>query len=793
MSETLFTACQIARALGKTPRAVRLSLHERGPSGIRMVGGNAAAAWSYASLPEGIRARLDREATARNYRTTEDLLSVPWQTWKPKLPLSDIRQEDIDCATKLRAALVPVLQGLHDTESAAAFEARGLAEYARVFGTHVSARYFRKLIGRTLDRDAGAEDWNRLEIYLPERPKPKSAPQIEVAMCLAQDFADMLDYIAACSNPTRPSQTEREGIWTLAFEQCGRLVAAGATRKQALRRVRECLAIKASFLAPTRDALLKACMRKFAALENEAGDPKAIKDKRANNGAHFALPDEDRDLLIHRSVFYNGGHVAPAWRELLEIGFSEELRARYGGKAQDKSHVPTSVMDSIGPEVEIMSVMHRGARAFDSIKGHVDRCYDGIASCQCMSADDFTMPVYFYVPDGKGWYTLTRGQILIFIDFRSLRIIGWSMQADRNYSSLSIRSLCTEVFAEHGLPGVLQFERGIWKSSKLIKGSSALEFTEVSQGLREFGIRFIHSIRPRSKTVERVGGLMQDLMFGEPGYCGRDERKDAPESLRKQMAAVEARAPGCLDCFYSFQQWQERFGKLVEKYNSAAQQGRVLKGLSPDEAFANFADHTNPPMQLGGPVRYLLAHDKRRTVATLNGITLQIGKQKFNYRGKEIAHLVNREVLAWFDPAHSEILTVTDLDRKNPICVKRSNEVSALECIIDPNSTALRTELRRVDDMASRMKARFQAVKSKFPMPQRQLIADANTLSLGKSIEHQRSEIEETERARARQISSIKRRATVPVFNTDRLADADEGTRLMEKAKREVREMDSKQ
>ena len=59
------------------------------------------------------------------------------------------------------------------------------------------------------------------------------------------------------------------------------------------------------------------------------------------------------------------------------------------------------------------------------------------------------------------------------------------------------------------------------------------EFTEVVQGLRAFGIKFIHSIRPRSKTVECIGGLVQDLMEAEPGYCGRNERVDAPETLRK--------------------------------------------------------------------------------------------------------------------------------------------------------------------------------------------------------------------------------------------------------------------
>ena len=60
----------------------------------------------------------------------------------------------------------------------------------------------------------------------------------------------------------------------------------------------------------------------------------------------------------------------------------------------------------------------------------------------------------------------------------------------------------------------------------------------------------------------------------------------------------------------------------------------------------------------------MLAHDKRLARVTLNGVTIQIGKQKFNYRGQEIAHLVGREVLAWFDPENPETIVVTNPDEQ---------------------------------------------------------------------------------------------------------------------------------
>lgn len=785
-----YTAAQIAAALGVTPQAVRKALAGTTAAGVRVANGLEAAAWSVASLPDGLQGRLADRARAHGYRSSEAMLSEPRKRWEPDLPLDKICDDDIGYANKLRDVLRPWLSEQHDLSlSSGELEARGVADYARVFNrSKISTRYWRELFARTLSRDGGAGEYDRLEIYLPANPKPQAAPARVVSEAIAAQFGDIESYIQACGNPARPSKTEQRAIWLLALERYASLVGSGMPGKRAARRVRSFLFAQAPFLAASRQALLMAFNRRREELERCGGDATALRDGREENGQRFDLPDDDRDRLIHRAVFYYRGDVAPAWRDLLANGFSEAVRQRYTGKAASKSHVPASVMDSVSSEVGILTVMHQGPRAFDAIKGHVDRSYDLIASLKCMSADDFTMPVYYYVPDGKGWFFLTRGQILIFTDFRTLRILGWSMQPDRNYSSLTIRSLCTHVFAEHGVPSVLQFERGIWERSKLIKGRdpAPFEFTEVVQGLREFGIRFIHSIRARSKTVERVGGLVQDLMEAEPGYSGRIERVDAPESLRKQMAEVEARKSHPSRYFYSYEEWSRRFGEIVSQYNAAPQGGKILCGMSPDEALVKLADADDPPMQFSAGLRYLLAHDKQPRKVTLNGITFQVGKQKFNYRGPEIAHLVGKEVLAWFDPENPEALCVTDMQRRNPICVARSLEVSALECVTDPDSGRLAQELRRVEGQASYMKARFTAVKSKFTMPRRRALTDARTLQLGEQIEQQKT----ARREKTVRVDRMRSQANQMNIPTALISDDPEtrrGLELMAEAEREHR------
>jgi hypothetical protein len=757
---TRFTAKEIATALGISPQAVRQQLGGIAPAGVRVVSGNEAATWDLAQLPLEMRAQLDRAAMERHCRTVADLLQQPRARWQPPVALAQICPADIESATKLRTALLPWLFHQHDKRlTAAEFDAAGVADYGRAFGHSVTARYWRDLFRRTVERDRGFEEWSRLEIYLPAAPQAKAEPAGLVTEALSDDFAELEQYLAAFSNPHEPSETECRGLWTLVLEKYAALVGTGVPEKAAGRRVREYLFARAKFVAPSRNALRMAFERKLERWEGSQGDAKALRDRRADNGPAFELPQDDRDLLVHRAVFYYRGDIAPAWRDCLRGGkFSPSVLARYTASAADKSYVPASVMDAIGSEVEILTVMYRGKRAFDSITGHVTRSYDGISSMQCVSGDDFTLNTYFYIPDGNGWFNLTRGQVILFIDFRTLRILGWALEPHKSYSSLTIRSLCTHVFGEFGVPQVLYFERGIWKRATILKGKTdPFTFAEISQGLREFGITFKHAIRPRTKAVERIGGMFQDIAEAEPGYCGRDERRDAPESLRKQMAEVEARKVHPSKYFYSLDQWNHRMAELVERYNSEPQQGQILAGMSPERAFEAYMDHSNPPLQFSASLRYLLANDKRLARVTLNGVTVQIGKQKFNYRGREIAHLVGREVLIWFDPENTETAVITNPDRSNPICVSRSQNPNALEDVIQPGAGVLASELERIAGQASFLKTRYNVVKAKFPMPSRALLNAAPAVELGEQITAQKAQAAETQKRQHRQRSQARR------------------------------------
>jgi hypothetical protein len=185
-------------------------------------------------------------------------------------------------------------------------------------------------------------------------------------------------------------------------------------------------------------------------------------------------------------------------------------------------------------------------------------------------------------------------------------------------------------------------------------------------------------------------------------------------------------------------------------------------------------------MQFSAGLRYLLAHDKRLARVTLNGVTLQIGKQKFNYRGREIAHLVGREVLAWFDPENPESIVVTNTDRTNPICVARSENPSALESLVAPESGTLGRELARIEGQASYMKTRFNVVKAKFPLPQRQLLAAAQVMELGEQIETRKSAVTARTVESRRRTAANKNKARRLDIPTVLVGDDEQSRRALE-------------
>lgn len=753
MNETAqhYTAARIAAALGRKRQSVARSLADVPADGRALVAGQAVPAWSIAALPVIMQKELEKEAERRGFRNAESLLAhkpAPGAAWQSAVPLAACAQSALDKAVKLQRALARALAGQQDSAlTSAALEQMALDDYAKEFGHRITPRAIRAILKRTLARDGGALNFDRLEIYLPKNPARKEAPKPIISLAVESQFHALHVAIRSFTNPAAPSLAEKSFLWLRAFEIHDEQIANGKAPKKLRRALLEFLTRNAPFLASPdchsiANQIRVTFYRKFKAWQEADGDAKAVADRRAEKSGRFRAPElttEDRDKLIAYAVHNCGGRVAQAWRELNERReLSEQITGYYLSNPASKSYVPRSIAESVKHEVAMLEDIHHGPRQAKLNGAHIFRDWSKVYSLDWMQGDDFTYPVYFKTAGEDGQAVLMRGQTLLMIDLRTTRILGFVLIPETSYTANAIRTLITRVADEYGLPREgFYFEHGTWQA-KLLAGErnkEALSWPETQQGLKEFGLRFKHAGLPRAKPVERVGGALQNIMEGLPAYVGRNEMIEKFERTQKNLAAARKGDAAALAQIMDHAEWSQVLQSLCEIYNADRQGGKMTGGLSPNAAFDEFANLAEPPIKFSGDCRYLLAHQRRAIRVTKNGITFKLGKETFNYRNTETGALIGQTVLTWFNPELPEILTVTDMQRQKPFTVARTQEVPAM----DAPPELLAQELERIAQHNAFAKARYRILKPLKPIAFRGLPAIGPAAELGAEIGAQRS------------------------------------------------------
>lgn len=752
LSATYYTAAQIALALGGHSRAVRRELANVQADGCRVINGKPAAAWSFAALPIAVQTELETTARQLGFRNAETLLARPVREWQAPCPLAEVEQRCLDRAVKLQRALARILERQGDvTLSATELENIGLQDYGREFGHIITARAMRSLVKRTLDRDNGAEDWARLEIYLPETPARKAATPPVTSLVIESEFHSLRQAIATFTNPAAPSAKEKALLWLLAFESYEEKLAEGKAPKRLKRALLTFLERNAPFLvasdsAAVGNAIRVNFQRKYDRWVSEDRHAKALADGRAENSGRWRAPElseTDRDKLIARAVFDCGGRVAQAWRELAERReLSEDILSYYLSNPARKSYVPDRIAESVKYEVAALCDIHHGPRQAKLNGPHISRDWSSVHSLDWLQADDFTFPIYFKAEDAQTGTVYMRGQVLLMIDLRSTRILGYVLLSERNYTARAIRTLITKVCDEYGLPRRgFYFENGIWRKAKMITGTTnpdAMSLGEAELGLREFGLKFIHAQLPRAKPVERIGGLLQDLMEGLPGYVGRNEMTEKFERVQKLLREARKGDATAAAQFMNEDQWSEQLAQLCERYNATVQNGKMNDDVSPNATFEQCRKLDDPPIKFTASCRYLLAHHKRPAKVMAKGILIDGAY----YYGKEIETLKGQTVLAWIDPEAADFITVTNMNRENAVCVPRAQDVPAM----DAPPEVLASALAQIGDFQGYTKARYRILKAIRPITFRPMIADREAVELGAQIGQQRAAIETEQR-----------------------------------------------
>ena len=792
-----FTIAQIAAALAKSPRAIRKALDGIGADGTLIVAGNPAAAWSLESMPTKLREQLQTVADRKFYRDAADLLQNPDRRWPDAgqiPPLREIAPEAVAKAEQLRQALAGAIVRRNDRQTSASEKERlGLDEYKSAFGHAISGRHWRDLVTRAVRRDRGFEEFHRLELYVDQNaPRKRDAADVQAAC----QCANIERVFGNLSDAAAPGEAEVRSLWIAAFEDFAALQSERGSERTAKELVLGDLWQRAPFIAKTRDALRKAFDRKRARWIKEQGNPKALKDRRieVNESRRIVVPTEDLDLLTAHAVIACGGRTAQAFRELMYARkFSAGFMDRFGADYTRKSYVPTVVREAVRHEVAMMNGVHSAPRNERDQGAYLSRNWDMVPAGAWWNADDATLPVYFILPDLENkWWTLMRGQFLLMIDLRSTMILGYALMPSTGYNARTIRGLVTRCADEYGLPTQgFYFEKGIWKNSRILTGSqseAAMPWESVELGLREFGLKFQYAIRARSKPVERVLGALQNYMERDPGYAGRDERHDPQEHFQKTKLAIEARRIDPVGKFYTLKQWDQRLGEVCELYNAEIREGKQTRNLSPRDAYEAHFDENNPPVRFDATCRHLLAHHKRVCKVTVNGITLRFGKQPFVYRNARTGALRGQNVIAWFDPDAPELITVTDMKRRDAFTVERTNDVPA----IGATAEELGVEMAKLESHMGYARDRYRVLKSGYQPATRPNLVDRQTVEMANLITGAREEVASQKRQSAGRDYRLRQAAgeagvSVAIIDRER-PDVGSGLRQFSQARERIRQ-----
>jgi hypothetical protein len=147
-----YTATQIARAAGISRQAVSRDLSSKRPG----------EAWEFSALPLEWQLEITRRGVKRGFSNGEEFLNKLPEPWICPLPWNKLPGKQQTKAVKLQKALARALGLRDDTNTTAAkAESAGLEDFKAQFGFEISARHWHRLFNRTIERDAGADEWQR--------------------------------------------------------------------------------------------------------------------------------------------------------------------------------------------------------------------------------------------------------------------------------------------------------------------------------------------------------------------------------------------------------------------------------------------------------------------------------------------------------------------------------------------------------------------------------------------------------------------------------------------------------
>lgn len=738
MNVNTFTATEISRAASahsqtRISRQAVAKLLKGIPADAPKVarGNQETPAWKFSSLPATLRQRLETAARLQGCRHAESMLaallvSAPRQ-WTSPVPLHDVAEDEQNKAAMLREVLAPFLR--EALRPAAERDALIVARYGDTFSQVITPDYARKLYQRTLSRDGGRKDFGNLELYLPDKPRPKAAPVWTVDASTLADLLPALESrLASITTPGQPPKAVVRSAWHVAFEEYTRLVAQGTPEDRAARSVRDFLHARAPFLPRNRDTLLKSWNEKLPRFLARDGMPGALVDLRCHNGAKATIPEADIARLRWSATTKHSGRLDCAWRE--EYDHLSETTRAHGNKLGRCPRFVTKAINRV--LLDGLKARRQGKRYLEKMLGTVLRSLDNVPAMYAWCMDDLTCTLEVFTRNADGTTSLNLIQLIAVLDVRSRRVVGWAASLDAAPSAELVCEAFLDAVRRTGkIPHHLFLENGwVFGRAGNVIGKRNESGDVVIAGLAEYGCQ-VHHFDPMTPTskgeLEKTFDLLQNRMERHPGFTGREQRHDAPEQFRREQIEMRRktnpRDPST--CRYDFPQGIRAIEKIIADHNAAPQNG-ALQGMTPDEAFLNLQDRDNPPTWLPDKLHWLLAY-KYRVVITHSGVAFSHFGNKLRVRGGQLASLerIGREYWAVLDSRGPDCVTFMSLDFADVFTESLRPVVPYDISESAPESDALETEYRTKAEQRQVVESEYQGLIDRFGDPRKNLLREA--------------------------------------------------------------------
>lgn len=692
MNNGLFTASQIARAAAITRQAAHAGLQPIASAGMVSSQVGEVAGWRFADLPMDWQLEMTRRGVKRGFENGEQFLANLPEPWKCPLPWDQTPKRQRDKAAMLEKAMARPLAMRAAGLKGAELERVGLDDYRSVFGYPLrNPRHWRRLLHRTIERDAGQENWQNLSIYVDDRAFAAPKPRREVLQ--REDDHRALDiFISAIRDRQSPTAAEREFLWDKVFhhyEQLSDHLADSPAGNRERRLLKAsvahylCKAFPRGTLCATEASLRRRFDEKLGQWRNGGRKSTALKDHRDNSGPERRqLCPTCRPLMIGATVDFDKNYRL-AWRlmhlqgklcEACRTGWKYEVRTH-------KSYCPKSVIEDIRGEVEAALPWRNGPKHARLISPFVRRDWSDTPPGIGTVMDDMTpdhatfglveLPLT-YGDDRFGKPFVGRLEALFSADERTdyplsfLVILGdpetiSSPQRKASYNQIHQRLLLLRQHDTMGLPhqgGWLKLENGPWKNYMMDGEKLAhwrtLDVPVFESGLAELGIRIRRTTpgNPRSKIIERVFHAVQSRMRCHPGFLGNHEMMDKREAVQDFLARVKRGKEHPGNELLHVSEYIKLLSDELMAFANEPQNGERLPGVSPREAFYDGIDghpgySAKPLQQCAASARFLLSTHEKEVRVGPQGIIYRLAGHEFPYwGGPELEHYrTTRELL----------------------------------------------------------------------------------------------------------------------------------------------------